>query len=128
LKSKRIAKGGSIVYMSSINGLKVGSKAHSVYSATKAGIAGFAMSLANEVANIEIRVNTVAPGTVQTSMLEKTAGLIGDESFKNYLKQYPLGIGSPSSLVPLIIFLLDKNSSSWITGQSFIVDGGYTLN
>ena len=31
-------------------------------------------------------------------------------------------------LVPLIIFLLDKNSSSWITGQSFIVDGGYTLN
>ncbi len=128
LKSNRIAKGGAIVYISSINGTRVGSKAHTVYSATKGGIAGLVMSLANELSALGIRVNAVAPGTVASPMLEKTKKLIGEKSFSDYLGKYPLGIGSSDSLISLINFLLDENLSSWITGQNLVVDGGYTLN
>jgi len=44
------------------------------------------------------------------------------------MNQYPLGIGSPFSIIPLIEFLLDETSSKWITGQTLVVDGGFTLN
>ena len=128
LKSKRIVNGGAMIYLSSINGTKVGSKAHTVYSATKGGAFGLVMSLANEVSTLGIRVNAISPGTVESPMLDKTKGILGNEIYANYLKNYPLGIGSPSSVVSLIEFLLDKNLSSWITGQNFVIDGGYTLN
>jgi NAD(P)-dependent dehydrogenase (short-subunit alcohol dehydrogenase family) len=128
LRSKKIVKNGSLVFMSSKNGLKVGSKAHACYSATKAGISGFVMSLANEVSTQGIRVNAVAPATVDTPMLSKTRGLIGEEKFNAYMNQYPLGMGSPFSVIPLIEFLLDETSSKWITGQTLVVDGGFTLN
>jgi NAD(P)-dependent dehydrogenase (short-subunit alcohol dehydrogenase family) len=128
LKSARVVRGGSIVYLSSVNGLKVGSKAHACYSATKAGISGFVMSLANELSSLGIRVNAVAPATVDTPMLTKTKALMGEANFLAYAEKYPLGIGSPSSLVPLIEFLLDEKLSPWITGQTFVADGGFTLN
>lgn len=128
LRSKKIVKNSSVVFMSSINGLRVGSKAHACYSATKAGISGFVMSLANEVSTQGIRVNAIAPATVNTPMLSKTRGLIGEEKFNAYMNQYPLGIGSPFSIIPLIEFLLDETSSKWITGQTLVVDGGFTLN
>jgi NAD(P)-dependent dehydrogenase (short-subunit alcohol dehydrogenase family) len=128
LKANRILRGGSIVFLSSINGTKIGTKGHSVYSATKGGVNGFMLSLANELSSLGIRVNAISPGTVDTPMLEKTRSLIGDEAFDKYLSQYPLGAGTTDSLISLIHFLLDKKMSSWITGQNFVVDGGYTLN
>lgn len=128
LKTNRILKGGSIVYLSSINGTKIGAKGHVVYSATKGGVNGLVMSLANELAALGIRVNAVSPGTVETPMLEKTKLLVGQEAFNNYISQYPLGVGTVNSVVNLINFLVDNDVSSWITGQNFVVDGGYTLN
>jgi NAD(P)-dependent dehydrogenase (short-subunit alcohol dehydrogenase family) len=128
LKSNRILKGGSIVFLSSINGTKIGAKGHAIYSATKGGINGLVMSLANELSGNSIRVNAISPGTVNSPMLEKTKSLIGGEAFDKYLSQYPLGVGSADSILPLIEFLIDKKMSSWITGQNFVVDGGYTLN
>lgn len=128
LKFNLIGRNASLVYISSINGVKVGSKAHTVYSATKAGIGGFVMSLANELSSLGIRVNAIAPGSVLTPMLEKTKRSIGETAFVSYAQKYPLGMGTPMSLVPLINFLLDHSSSAWITGQNFVVDGGYSLN
>lgn len=128
LKNKRISNNAAIVFISSINGVKVGSKAHSIYSASKAGIVGLVMSLANELANLGIRVNSISPGTVESPMYEKTKMLLGEEQFTNYLAKYPLGIGTANSLIPLINFLLNKKSSGWITGQNFVIDGGFTLN
>jgi NAD(P)-dependent dehydrogenase (short-subunit alcohol dehydrogenase family) len=128
LKANRILKGGSIVYLSSISGTKIGSKGHAVYSATKGGINGLMLSLANELSSLGIRVNAISPGTVDTPMLEKTKSLIGDEALDKYLSQYPLGAGTTNSLIPLIHLLIDKKASSWITGQNLVVDGGYTLN
>jgi NAD(P)-dependent dehydrogenase (short-subunit alcohol dehydrogenase family) len=128
LKANRIVKGGAIVFLSSINGTKIGSKGHTVYSATKGGVNGFVLSLANELSNLGIRVNAVSPGTIDTPMLDKTKSITGDVAFIKYLSQYPLGAGVTDSIIPLIQFLVDKKSSSWITGQNFVVDGGYTLN
>ena len=128
LKTNRILRGGSIVFLSSINGTKIGAKGHSVYSATKGGINGFMLSLANELSTLGIRVNAISPGTVDTPMLEKTKSLLGDEAFDKYLGQYPLGAGTIDSVISLIHFLIDKKVSSWITGQNYVVDGGYTLN
>lgn len=128
LKANRINRDGSIVFLSSINGTKIGTKGHSVYSATKGGINGFMLSLANELSTIGIRVNTISPGTVDTPMLKKTKSLMGNEAFEKYLSHYPLGAGTTDSVISLIQFLIDKKFSSWITGQNFIVDGGYTLN
>ena len=128
LKHNRIQKGGSIVFLGSLNGTKTGSKGHTIYSATKGGITGFMMSLANELSSLGIRVNVISPGTVETAMAEKVKSLIGEEAMKTYIDQYPLGSGTPNSLIPLINLLIEKESSSWITGQNFIVDGGYTLN
>ena len=128
LKYNCIHKGGSIVFLGSINGTKVGSKGHTIYSATKGGITGFMMSLANELSSLGIRVNVISPGTVETPMAKKVESLIGTKGMKNYLDQYPLGAGTPQSLIPLINLLIDKKSASWITGQNFIVDGGYTVN
>ena len=127
LKAGKIEIGGSLVFISSINGLKVGTKAHAVYSASKAGITGFVMSLANECSGLKIRVNSIAPGTVETPMLEKTKDMLGNELFSNYKSQYPLGIGSVGSVISCIRFLLSKDSA-WITGQNLVADGGYTLN
>ena len=128
LKANRILKGGSIVYLSSISGTKIGSKGHAIYSATKGGINGLVLSLANELSSLGIRVNAISPGTVDTPMLEKTKSFIGDEAVNKYLSHYPLGAGTTNSLIPLIHLLIDNEASSWITGQNFVVDGGYTLN
>lgn len=128
LKANRIHKSGSIVYLSSINGTRIGAKGHAVYSATKGGINGLVMSLANELSSLGIRVNAISPGTVNSPMLEKTKSLIGDEAFKKYISHYPLGVGTADSVISLIHFLVNKKMSSWITGQNFVIDGGYTLN
>jgi NAD(P)-dependent dehydrogenase (short-subunit alcohol dehydrogenase family) len=128
IKANRITRGGSIIFLASINGTKIGAKGHSIYSATKGGINGFMLSLANELSTLRITVNTISPGTVDTPMLKKTKSFIGDEAFDKYLSQYPLGAGTTDSVISLIKFLIDKKLSSWITGQNFVVDGGYTLN
>ena len=127
LRSARIEKRGSVIFISSISGLKVGSKGHSLYSASKAGIAGFVLSLANECSSSQIRVNSIAPGILDTPMLLKTKNLIGEDQFSQYAKQYPLGLGTPLSIIPMIQFLLG-DQSAWITGQNFVIDGGFTLN
>ena len=127
VKERKFKKDSSLVYLSSINGLKIGSKGHSLYAASKAGISGFAMSLANELSKQKIRVNCVAPGIVRTNMLEKTKQILSATSLEQHSNQYPLGLGTASSVVDLIIFLL-SNKSIWITGQSIVIDGGFTLN
>lgn len=127
LKERKFKRGSSLVYLSSVNGLKVGAKGHSLYAASKAGISGFVMSLANELSNQNIRVNCVAPAMVRTGMLNKSAKILSSESFDEYGAQYPLGLGTSASISDLIDFLLSEKSL-WITGQSIVIDGGYTLN
>ncbi len=113
----------NIVFISAILG-KFGAKGHNLYSATKAALDGLMKSLAVELAP-QVRVNSVLPGGVKTSMAEYA---MKDPVIAEKLKNdYPLGLGETSDIANLVEFLL-SDKSRWITGQQMIIDGGRTSN
>lgn len=102
------------------------------YSLTKGAINSFTKSLAFEVGNLGIRVNAIAPGTIQTPMFTKNLLSLSNEkqtAFHEMItKIYPLGrIGTPKDIGNIAAFLA-SNQASWITGTVLAVDGGLTTN
>lgn len=113
----------SVVYISS-NISNRGAAAFSPYGSSKAALDGLMRSLAVELAP-NIRVNSVLPGGMITAMTED---IFADEAKKAEIeKNYPLGIGTPKDIAPVVEFLLSDNSR-WITGQQITVDGGRTTD
>ncbi len=94
------------------------------YSAAKAGVIGFTRALAKEAAQAGIQVNAIAPGIIETdTALHTFPGF----ALKEYLKSVPLGrLGKDEDLVGMLVYLCSGHSS-YITGQTFAVDGGYTM-
>ena len=118
----------SVVFINSISGTKVGPRGHSLYSTTKSGINGLIMSLANEYSKKEIRFNSIASGLIETkNLFEKNSQILSIENQKKYSSLYPLGLGKISDITNLIKFLISQESK-WITGQTIIIDGGFTIN
>jgi 3-oxoacyl-[acyl-carrier protein] reductase len=112
-------KSGSIVNVSSIVGRR-GNSGQTVYSATKAAVIGATLSAAKELAPMNIRVNAVAPGLIQTSMIEAIPG----DKRKNLESQIPMGrVGGAQDVADTILFLA-SDLSSYVTGQIIGVDGG----
>jgi NAD(P)-dependent dehydrogenase (short-subunit alcohol dehydrogenase family) len=126
LKNKLINKNASLVFISSINGTTVGSKAHTIYAASKGGINGFVMALANEISKQGIRVNAIAPGMLKTNLMEGVKLIVSSDNLDEHLADYPLGIGAPKDVASLSMFLL-SDQSSWMTGQTIVIDGGYSI-
>lgn len=115
-------KSGQIVNISSVSGI-IGSSRQTNYSASKAGIIGFTKALAKEVAEYNIRVNAVAPGYIQTDMLNS----LKEEQKENVKKFIPLGrFGKPEDIARVVLFLL-SDASQYITGQVIAVDGGIAM-
>jgi 3-oxoacyl-[acyl-carrier protein] reductase len=112
---------GSIVVVSSIVAVR-GMLRGVPYVATKGGLDALVRSLALEWADRGVRVNAVAPGYVATDL---TAGLSRNEGlYAEALAQVPLGrFGEPGEIGQLIAFLA-SDAASYITGQSYLVDGG----
>jgi len=115
-------KSGNIVNITSTAGI-TGTPRQTNYSASKAGIIGFTKSLSKEVAPFNIRVNAVAPGFIQTDMVESLK-----DDYKNKLKtMIPKGeFGKPQDVANAVLFLLSDNSG-YITGQVLRVAGGMVL-
>lgn len=113
---------GSIVNISSVAG-HVGMAGASVYVASKHAVEGLTKSAALEGAPFGVRVNAVAPGPIQTDMLDR---FIGDENGKaQFLATLPIArAGKPEEIAQTILFLAG-DKAPFITGQSFSVDGGY---
>ncbi len=110
---------GSIINMSSIVGV-IGNPGQAAYCAAKAGIIGLTKSMAKELASRNIRVNAVAPGYIATDM----TGALTDEQRDAIAKEIPLGrVGTPDEIAQAVVFLASP-VSSYITGQTLIVDGG----
>ncbi len=112
-------RGGSIINMSSVVGLK-GNAGQSNYSASKAGIIGFSKSIALEFGSRNIRSNVIAPGFIETEM---TASL-PEETVQSWRAAIPLKRGgTPEDIANACVFLA-SDMSSYVTGQTLSVDGG----
>ncbi len=118
-------EGGSIVCISSNTG-KMPFAYLSAYHAAKAGLEGFVRAAAEELGCAGIRVNAVRPGLTRT---EASNFMYTEETYLNrYLEQTPLGKcgGEPEDVAQAVRYLAGPESS-WVTGQSFAVDGGHEL-
>jgi NAD(P)-dependent dehydrogenase (short-subunit alcohol dehydrogenase family) len=120
------AGGGSIVNMSSLAGKK-GGPGRTAYSASKGAVIGFGASLAAELAPFGIRVNTLCPGWIDTAFNDPAVDIIGGKSAVEDMvtQTVPLGRqGTPEEVAPMFAFLVSEESS-YITAQSFNIDGGF---
>ena len=118
------AGGGSVAFVSSTLG-KVGALLTSAYCASKSALHSLTKALALELARDNIRVNCVAPGFVQTEMLEEVQSLVGEKRIDEQLKRYPLGFCDPRDVACALTFLL-ADTGRWITGSILTLDGGFT--
>lgn len=119
--AKRMPEGGSVVLLSSV-AARVGLANHEAIAAAKAGVAGLALSAATSYVGRGLRFNVVSPGLVQTRMTQNVTR--SETARQASLDLHPLGrLGEPEDISGAIAFLLGPDSS-WITGQTFGVDGG----
>ena len=111
--------GGSIVNVSSVFGIK-GGAGQSSYCAAKAGIIGMTKAAAVELAAKKIRINAVAPGFIETAMTEN----FSDKQRQKYLSEIPMKrFGTAKEVAEMCVFLA-SDKSAYVTGQTFIIDGG----
>ncbi|MCP4682461.1 MAG: 3-oxoacyl-ACP reductase FabG [Desulfobacterales bacterium] len=116
LENMILQKKGSIVSISSVAGI-MGNRGQANYSAAKAGLIGASRVVASEVARLGIRVNVVAPGLINTEM-------INDAPVANIKTLIPMArIGRPEEVAKVVKFLCSEDAS-YITGQVISVNGG----
>lgn len=126
IREKKINKNGSIVFMSSIAGNFLADKGNGAYAASKAALNGICKVMALEFANQKIRVNAICPGMVQTPMTNNELAAVSKEQLKLNESLYPLGYGQPEDVAYSAAYFL-SDASKWVTGTSFIIDGGFTI-
>ena len=124
-KKGYLADNSSIVLISSLSA-HIGASGHTMYAAAKGAIEGFIPSAASELAHRKIRINGIVPGVVKTKMSNGFISKLNESQVNELNKSYPLGLGEPNNIADLIFFLLSKKSS-WITGQRFTIDGGFSI-
>jgi len=118
-------QGGAIVNVISDAG-RVGEPRFAVYSGAKAGAAGFSRALAKELGPRGIRVNAVALATIKTPGVQ--SALADPEIVRKMTRLYPLRrLGEPQDAANAILFLA-SDAASWITGQTYPVNGGYSIS
>lgn len=111
------AKAGSIINISSVEGLR-GSAGLHAYVASKFAVRGITKSVALEVAALGIRVNSIHPGLIETDMTRNIAASA---------LQIPMGRSAKPAEVAMLMLFLASDESSYSTGAEFVIDGGLTM-
>lgn len=120
---KNMSEGARIINVSSIASV-VGFEGLTHYCASKGGVNSFSRALALEIASKKITVNAVAPGAIQTP---GASGAMTEERVKQTVAMIPLArIGQPEDIAGAVIWLA-SDLASYVTGQTIVVDGGWTL-
>jgi NAD(P)-dependent dehydrogenase (short-subunit alcohol dehydrogenase family) len=114
---------GCIINIASIYGL-VGDVGATAYNAAKGGVVNLTRSVANDLAESNVRVNSVCPGFVRTPMTEEA---LKDDSFEEHvIGETPLGrVAEPDEIASVVCFLA-SDQASYVTGANIPVDGGWT--
>lgn len=124
-KKKKLQKGSSVVLLSSLGGTQIFSVGNGIYGASKAALNTIMKFAAKEFAPRKVRVNSICPGMVDTPLIHR--GTISEEQLLEDQKRYPLGrYGQPADIAYAAIYLL-SDASSWVTGQSLVLDGGVSI-
>lgn len=118
-------RGGVIVNIGSIAGVEIPLANRAAFCASKAGLVGFARECAREFAQYNIRVNTILPGVLATSMTEKPRK--NREMMEKWKQDIPLSrLGDPREIAEVALFLC-TDASSYMTGSTVTVDGGKVM-
>lgn len=125
IKKKRINKGGSVVFTSSMAALGGVTNGNSMYVACKGAISSFVLNAALELGPQNIRVNAVCPAMINTPLVHD-GDTENEEHLKEMEKEYPLRrFGEPEDVAWAMIYLL-SDAARWITGTNMVVDGGFS--
>ena len=116
-------EGGSLLFMASLYA-RVGAPGQTAYCASKGAVAAAVRAMAVELAPRNIRVNSLSPGFIKTTMTEYHARL-SQSQLDAIIAKHPLGAGTPDDIARAAVFLLDP-ANCWTTGTDLVVDGGYT--
>ena len=126
-ESKLLIRGGSIVNMSSIQGLRP-SSGHYAYAASKHGVVGLTRVAAKDCGPKGVRVNAVAPGLITTPMLQQATSLSPDDHLNKLIDSMPIQReADPTEVAKVMAFLLNEEESSFVTGAIYSVDGGWNI-
>jgi len=101
-----------------------GAVGKAAYAASKGALEGFLRAAAAELMPRHIRLNVVVPGMIDTDMMREFVDRMDAAQRAALENSYPLGIGKPEDVADLISFLL-SDRAKWISGQSFVIDGGH---
>lgn len=120
-------RGGTIIHISSV-GAYAAQEGATVYCATKSALFGLTKAMALELAPFNIRVNAIAPGDIQTETSENVIYEVKEQGISgNYFRKIPLNRrGKPTEIGPTAVFLA-SDDSSYMTGETLIIDGGFLI-
>lgn len=125
IQQKKLNKGASLVFISSITGNNCAYIGSTVYAASKGAVTAFMKGVALELAPRGIRANAIHPGMIETELLQ--SGSIGIDELESDRQKYPLKrYGKPEEVASAAVYLL-SDATMWMTGSSLLIDGGYTL-
>ena len=121
--------GGSIINMSSVASSIKGVPNRFVYSTSKAAIIGLTKSVAMDFVQDNIRCNAVCPGTVDTPSLHDRLEATGDydDALRKFIARQPMGRLATADDIAKLVCYLASNDSSFITGQAYVIDGGWAI-